>query len=258
MHSPLRLAWVTLFGRDGSPRALGAADRPILLLPGFACPPRALLPLDRSLRHRLGRPTLRIDLGVGFRDIRDGGVLAHEAVEAAVRASGFQELDVVAHSMGGLVAAYLLKCVDQGRRIRRVVALGTPFQGVPLARLPGPGWLLPSVRQMRPGAPFLRHLANLPLPEGCELVSVAGGRDGVVPPRAARLPELPGHVSRVVATADHCGLVVSPEARAVVRRVLARGARSVEPVPSPHHGDPRARTASAEESGGFGRDRSAA
>ena len=225
MQGHLRLAWLSVFeaARAPGPVAWCASDRPILLLPGFVSSPRTLAPMERSLRRHLGRPTLRVDLGGGWRDIRDSACEMYELLDGQLHRSGVRRLDVVAHSMGGLVAAYLLKCVDHGRHIRRLVTLGTPHRGVPLARLPGPAWLCPSVRQMRPGSAFLRHLARLPLPDGCELVSIAGGRDTLVPPDAARVAEQPGQETRLVAAADHCDLLLCPEARAAVRRALLRG-----------------------------------
>src|SRR5688572_21319884 len=104
-----------------------ANDDSILLLHGLGGTPRMLHPMRNYLRRELVRPALDLALGVGFGDIRDTAIRIHrEIVEQGVR-----RCDVVGYSMGGLVAAYLQKCLDQGRCIRHVVTLGTPHHGVP-------------------------------------------------------------------------------------------------------------------------------
>ena len=55
------------------------------------------------------------------------------AIEAVCLATGAPEVDVVAHSLGGLVARYLLE-MDPEHRIRRLVTLGAPYFASPLPR----------------------------------------------------------------------------------------------------------------------------
>jgi pimeloyl-ACP methyl ester carboxylesterase len=118
--------------------------------------------------------------------------------------------DLVGYSMGGLVAAYLLKCLDQGRRIGRVITLGTPYRGVALVS----GWpaLLSawcrSAVQMRVGSPFLEQLHRQPAPAGVRMLSIAGADDTLVPPEAARL-DGPGCRNLVVPGTDHWQLLTS-------------------------------------------------
>jgi hypothetical protein len=65
------------------------------------------------------------------------------------------------------------------------------------------------MRQMTPGSGFLEELKWMPVPSGCEVVSIAGERDQVVPARFARLMPLPGHRNLRVAGATHSRLVFS-------------------------------------------------
>jgi len=122
---------------------------------------------------------------------------------------------------GGLVAAYLLKCLDQGRCIRRVVTLGTPYQGVPF--LNAWWWQLArwfrSAQQMRAGSAFLDHLGRIPLPAGTSILSIAGNDDTIVPPNMAHL-EGPGYRSLVVPGLDHWTLPTSRRVFRCVKEVL--------------------------------------
>jgi triacylglycerol lipase len=65
-----------------------------------------------------------------------------------------EKFDLVAFSMGGLVARYYLQNLDGARHVRRFVTLSTPNHGTLWAWLSG----RTGVKQMRPGSPMLRQL----------------------------------------------------------------------------------------------------
>jgi pimeloyl-ACP methyl ester carboxylesterase len=183
-------------------------DRPVVLVQGFGCHPAALAPLAQRIQSDLGRRTLCLASGFGFRDIRDTAMRLLDATEQAANESAFARVDVVAHSMGGLVATYLLKCLDHGRRIRRVVTLGTPFGGIGAARLASVlGPLAGSLGQIAPGSSLLRLLASLPVPAGSALVAITGSRDRIVTEAAARLCDAPGHHRMDAGPCDHLQLL---------------------------------------------------
>jgi pimeloyl-ACP methyl ester carboxylesterase len=194
----------------------------ILLLHGLGGTPRMLQPLEIYLRRELERPTLDLALGIGLGDIRDLAIQVHR--ELAHR--GVRNCDVIGYSMGGLVAAYLAKCLDQGRCIRRVITLGTPHRGVPfltdwrglLAR-----WCR-SADQMRVGSAFLDQLLRIPPPAGTSILSIAGGEDSIVPADAAYLDGA-GYRNLVVPGIDHWSLLTSRRVFHCVSEVLqpARG-----------------------------------
>jgi triacylglycerol lipase len=208
-------------------------EAPVVLLQGLASSVALLRPLEQRLRGHLGVVTLRPSPRLARGDIRDLAMAVHETLLAG----GDGCFDVVAHSMGGLVASYLLKCLDHGRRLRRVVALGTPFRGAPLAQLGAflPGALGRSLRQMTPGSPLLRLLARLPVPAGSELISIGASDDRLVPLAATALPETPGHRHLDAGPLDHLQLVWSRRAFERVAEALGRPPASPRrAVPSRH------------------------
>jgi len=200
-------------------------DESILLLHGLAQSPRTLSPLREYLSRELDRPTLDLAVGIGLGDIRDLAIRVHRELED----QGVQQCDMVGYSMGGLVAAYLAKCLDHGRRIRRVITLGTPHRGVPfLADWRGRLARWRSAEQMRAGSALLDHLLRLPLPDGVRMLSIAGGDDSVVPPDAARLDGA-GCRNLVVPGLDHWSLLTSRRTFRCVRDVLADARRDWAP-----------------------------
>ncbi len=79
----------------------------------------------------------------------------------SVIAAGLTHPILVAHSMGGLVAR---SYVAQGGEVARLVALGTPHLGSPLAKLTGVIAFLdfPGPRDMKPEGPFIQNLLSNP------------------------------------------------------------------------------------------------
>jgi len=53
------------------------------------------------------------------------------AVDEVCTATGAAKVDLIGHSLGGLVARYLVE-MDQGSRVRRLVTLGSPYFANPL------------------------------------------------------------------------------------------------------------------------------
>ena len=73
---------------------------------------------------------------------------------SAFAASRFEYFDIVAFSMGGLVARYYLQRLGGIHRVRRFIAISAPHGGTWTAFL-GHN---PGARQMRPGSAFLTDL----------------------------------------------------------------------------------------------------
>jgi pimeloyl-ACP methyl ester carboxylesterase len=188
------------------------ASRPILLLQGFGSSAGGLVHLGRELERALGRKIVVVPSCGGRVGLRERARDVNRVLDRLAAAPGFEYADVVGHSMGGLVATCLLKCVDGGRRVRNVLTLGTPHRGTPLARVCSLlfGGLSRVMRQMTPRSGFLEELKWMPVPSGCRLVSIAGERDRVVPARFAQLMPLPGHRDLRIPGATHLRLVFSP------------------------------------------------
>jgi pimeloyl-ACP methyl ester carboxylesterase len=195
-----------------------SASRPVVLLHGFASTPRMLAFLARHVRVHLKRPVLRPPLGFGWGDVR----CAAKRADVAIAAAGFDEVDVVGHSLGGLVATELLKNVDCGRRVRRVITLGTPHAGVPLARWAALATLglSPSMQQLVPGSPFLTRLAARPVPLRSELVAVTGDADTLVGERSSSIATAARQRSLRLRDVDHMQLVFHLDALALVGELL--------------------------------------
>jgi pimeloyl-ACP methyl ester carboxylesterase len=194
----------------------------LVLLPGWAGFRSSLLPFAWSLRRRLGRDVFRPRVGLGIGCIRRSAELAAAEIDAIARANRGLRFDLIGHSMGGLVAAYVLKRLDAGRHVRTVITLGTPHRGSP-AVLMGRGVvarLSESVAQMSPRSEFLTELASAPVPERSQIVSIASENDGIVPALYAQLPRRPRQHNRTVRECGHLGLLYSRDVHDAIERIL--------------------------------------
>jgi len=139
-------------------------EPPIILLQGFLGTSGVLDPLSRFLQKNK-RNVFILDLGlVNIRDIRESAERLVFEVERIIdlysKEHHFKKIDIVAHSMGGLIAYYYIKKIGGHRLIRKLVALGSPFRGTWSAAVGAIlfGFLSRGVWQMLPNSKFLRDL----------------------------------------------------------------------------------------------------
>ncbi|MFG2113973.1 lipase family alpha/beta hydrolase [Streptomyces sp. NPDC048718] len=199
----------------------GGDPRPVVLLHGFVDNRSVFVVLRRALA-RAGRGRDRVEsfaYSPFTRDLRTAAdALARQVAELLAR-SGHTEVDLVGHSLGGLIARYYVQRLGGDACVRTLVMLGTPHSGTTFGR---PVDAHPLIRQMRPGAEVLRELAG-PAP-GCRtlFVSFWGDLDEVmVPPETARLRHPDLRVRNVrVGGIGHLALPVHPAVVAEVLRSL--------------------------------------
>jgi triacylglycerol lipase len=139
-------------------------EPPIILLQGFLGTSGVLQPLDRYLQGQ-GRNVFMLDLGIiNIGDIRKSAELLVYEVERLIdlysKKHNFKKVDIVAHSMGGLIAYYYVKKLGGHRAVRKLITLGTPFRGTWAALLGTAmfGLLSRGVSQMLPRSQFLKEL----------------------------------------------------------------------------------------------------
>jgi pimeloyl-ACP methyl ester carboxylesterase len=187
------------------------SGRPILLVHGFmqARSTFALLGLRLS-GYGLG-PLYTVNLPTSEGGLEHHARVLSERIDQVRRATGARQVDIVAHSTGGL-AARLAESGRRAPRVRRLVTLGTPHKGTQLAHLA----LGATARDIRPGAEVLRRL---PPPSPGQLVAISSAHDFfVVPPENARAA--PEGRDILVRHVGHLSLLTDPEVAEEVVRAL--------------------------------------
>ncbi|MER7106553.1 lipase family alpha/beta hydrolase [Streptomyces sp. NPDC000229] len=202
------------------PLPVGAAPHPpTVLLHGFVDNRSVFVLLRRSLARQGSRQVESLNYSLLTCDIRAAAELLGRHVEEICDRTGQREVDIVGHSLGGLIARYYVQRLGGDRRVRTLVTLGTPHSGTTVAPLAGAH---PLVRQMRPGSSVLRELSE-PAPD-CRTRFVSFWSDldqWMVPVETARIdhPDLIAQNVRVTGI-GHLALPVHPAVAAGIRQVL--------------------------------------
>ena len=142
-------------------RALFAADPlaahiPVLLVHGLVDNHSVFSVMQRSLRRRGFAHVCAWNYSPLLADVARGAAELGAHIERICQQTGHDRVHVVGHSLGGLIARYHVQRQGGDARVESLVTLGTPHEGSLLAHvLP-----TPLIRQLRPGSPMLRELAE--------------------------------------------------------------------------------------------------
>ncbi|MEU1463463.1 alpha/beta fold hydrolase [Streptomyces sp. NPDC005727] len=205
--------------QDGTARLPGRPGPPVVLLHGFIDNRSVFVLLRRSLA-RSGRQRVEsLNYSPLTCDIRIAAELLGRHVEEICERTGSTQVDIVGHSLGGLIARYYAQCLGGDIRVRTLVTLGTPHSGtraVPLASAH------PIVRQMRPGSEVIEELTR-PAP-GCRtrFVSFWSDLDSVMDPLESACIDHPDLEVRNVRVTGigHLALPVHPAVASGIREAL--------------------------------------
>ncbi|MCI0385311.1 alpha/beta fold hydrolase [Streptomyces sp. CNQ085] len=201
---------------------------PVLLLHGFIDNRSVFTLLRRSLVRNGWRDIRAFNYSPLTCDVRCAAERLAEYVDEVCASTGHRRIDVVGHSLGGLIARHYVQRMGGDARVRTLVTLGTPHSGTRVAPLMSAH---PIVRQLRPESDVIEELAG-PAP-GCRTRFVAFWSDLdqlMVPVETARIdhPDLDSRSVRVSGL-GHLTLPAHWEVAAGIRRELTAGA--------PHRGE---------------------
>ena len=152
---------------------------------------------------------------------------------------GFEHIDVLAHSMGGLVARGALQraaILAKTNFVAHFISISTPWdgheaagRGVKYMNYPVPSW-----QDMVPGSPYLKEILSKPLPVGTRYDLIfsyksSGGfglpdeNDGVVSVQSQLLPQVQEEAASVFGLhEDHTAILKSDVTLRLIEKLLAR------------------------------------
>jgi pimeloyl-ACP methyl ester carboxylesterase len=83
--------------------------------------------------------------------IAKNAAILGQYIASVKKSTGAQQVDLIAHSMGGLISRYYIDRVMHGRDVAQLIMLGSPMAGTDCADLPASlGLYLPATLEIRP------------------------------------------------------------------------------------------------------------
>ncbi|MEL6344150.1 MAG: alpha/beta fold hydrolase [Myxococcota bacterium] len=181
---------------------------PVILVPGYGLNRMMFVLLAAYLRRR-GRWVWAINNPVVRDDVRAFAAHLKGRVAKMLEVSGAEQVDLVGHSMGGVVSAWYIHHLDRAGSVRRLVTLGTPWRGTKM-HIFGFG------RQSHELAPGSDVLEGLPAQLGVPVTAIWSDIDVIVLPTQNATP-IHGRAVEV----DRVGHVEMPLNPKVMRAVHA-------------------------------------
>ena len=199
--------------RKRTPRR--AEQRTTVLVHGYLGNRSSFFPLALYLKACGSAPVLSFSYSAA-NGIERAALELRDSLRRRVRGG---RIDLVCHSLGGLIASAWLQLLGGARRVDRCIMLGTPMSGTYNAY-----WLTSRIgRELRPGSPLLRRLeATRGTASSVQFSSIVAGSDNIVLPRVFCAAH--GEVIHV-ADLGHMGLLFSPTVFRAVRARLAQEER---------------------------------
>ena len=128
------LAYLRHLARGNRIRRQAAFDKasdapPVLLIHGFLGTRGSMFLLERRLVDD-GVVVVSFNIGtINTRDIRRSAFLIHRKIERVLAQTPWKKIDIIGHSMGGLIGLYYVKKLGGHARVRRLIMMGTPVRG---------------------------------------------------------------------------------------------------------------------------------
>jgi triacylglycerol esterase/lipase EstA (alpha/beta hydrolase family) len=160
-------------------------QRLLALLPGYLENAATMAVMRRRLERALGIPVRTLTPLRYFTSIEALAQDYRRQITNWLSESGARQIDLVGHSMGGLIARVLVEQLGLAGTVGYLVTVGAPHLGTALA----PFGMGKNARQMSRKSAFLQELNARSVPPGVCYIGICSAHDNVVLPwRSALSP----------------------------------------------------------------------
>jgi triacylglycerol lipase len=213
--------------RTGTPSGDQSLDTPVLLVHGYGHNSSAWLMLRKALKragftsiHTLNYNPLTHDVPQIARQLSD-------RVELIRGLTGSDKVNIVGHSLGGIVTRWYVQEMDGDGKVNTAITLASPHKGTLAAFAP----LGRTAREIRPNSWVMRRLNGAILPTHVRWVAFYGDTDALVQPISSGRIDVPALNARnvLIPAMGHMGMLLSG---AVVNQVVEELLRPPEPAAS--------------------------
>lgn len=185
---------------------------PIILIHGYLMRGLVMYPIKRRLNKDGYKNVYLFTYSPPWLNIDDFSRQLRDKIEFVKKEAGAEKVDLICHSMGGLVALNYINNLDGAKIVNRLITLGTPFGGSKL-------WSF-SIgkcgKEMKPGSEFLKKL-SMP-PAGIKTTAIYTTFDEMVIPY--EYSKLEGADNVEMKYIGHVGLLFNGKVYGIIREAL--------------------------------------
>lgn len=192
-------------------------ETPTLLMHGLFCNRACWLRVRLFLRNQGFRNVTTINLSLWHNEEALTELVAKK-IDELRHQLGVNKVNIVGHSMGGIIARNYIQLRGGSSKVERCVTLGSPHHGTKLAPLSAAKLGL----VLMPGSDFLRRLNTAPPPEGVKFTCIYSKKDNMVVPNNNSRLDWAENIE--LDNIGHTGLIY----RSAALRALAKALRNSE------------------------------
>jgi triacylglycerol lipase len=196
----------------GLPGAHGHGPRPVIVLHGYAMGRANFLPLAARMRTAGLGPIVGFEYWTLGKTASAARRLA-AYVERVRAATGAAQVDLIGHSMGGVVGRYFVALGGGDKLVRNLITIGSPHLGTEVSA----AGLGQPAKELVLGSSLMQRLAAAPAPTSTKITVIWSRADGLVP--TARQARIAGADEIVYDDLGHMSLLAS---KRVADDVIAR------------------------------------
>ncbi len=202
------------FGFLRLPGARNRGPRPVIVVHGYAMNRANFVPLA----FRLARAGLGPIVGFEYWTLGRTAAAARQLawfVEHVQSVTGSPQVDIIGHSMGGVVGRYFVQLLGGDGAVANLVTLGSPHLGTDVSEY-GIGH---PTRELLVGSTLVQRLAAAPPPRDTRVLTIFSHADALVPARTQLALDIP-RAERIIY--DDLGHVALLGSRRVARDIIKR------------------------------------
>lgn len=184
--------------------------RPILFVHGILHNKSAFFTLKQRLAFKGWHHFREINLFTSFQSIEKLALRVEKEVDRVREEYDTEQVDIIAHSMGGIVTRYFLQLRGGEPKVKNCITLGTPHQGSLWSRFSPLG----HIRELHPESKLMKALREAPPLQRTRTVSVFGSLDFLMLPQQTAVWE--GARTIQLDNLGHAGLLYSKKVAQII------------------------------------------
>ena len=212
--------------RNGRPSGDDVHDTPTLLVHGFGHNRSGWFVLNQHLRRAGFTSVHTWNYDPWRHDIPELAEMLSDRVEMLRGLTGADRVNVVGHSLGGILLRWYVQELSGDARVRNAITVASPHEGTRLATfIPGRRGRIAS--ELAPGSWLLRRLAHSAHPTPVRWVAFYSNLDFFVQPATSAMITAPAlNATNVfVKDAGHLSILLSPQVAEGISGALERSPR---------------------------------